>query len=517
MDADTLSAERAATLAGGDLTRPASPHVVLLTEGTYPYVLGGVSSWCHQLLGSLPDVRWTVLPVVAGATVRTPMFDVPDNAVVSDPIELWSLQRPVRRRDGGRSTDEAHDLPASLLRGLMGWDANPFKLVEALLSCGRDPASVRSAFRSRLAWEHYHDALAQLLAQDPVQLEVPFDHLDAAKLYQTLYWVARTAAVPLPDCDVIHLTAAGWAAIPAAIHRARTGTPVMLTEHGLYMREAYLAAILEGVPAGERFVRTRLARGLTRLSYAISDHLTPVSEFNARWEAGHGVSPDIIEVIPNGVVCDTEPTPLPRNRTIVSVGRIDPLKDVLTMLRVAAEVVRYRPDVQFVHYGPVSPGQESYGRACQLLHHRLGLGDRFRFLGPTRTPDAAVRSGDIALLTSISEGMPLAVLEAMAQARPVVATAVGGVPEVVSGCGLLAPPGHDEKLATAICTLLDDPSLAQVLALRGRARVARRFRQDAQMGAYRERLDQLTILRAIRGFRTHRWRATAAPVRDVAS
>ena len=65
--------------------------------------------------------------------------------------------------------------------------------------------------------------------------------MEAATLYQSLYWVARTAAVETPDVDVLLVTAAGWAAIPALVHKALHGTPLVLTEHGVYVREAYLA------------------------------------------------------------------------------------------------------------------------------------------------------------------------------------------------------------------------------------------------------------------------------------
>ena len=76
------------------------------------------------------------------------------------------------------------------------------------------------------------------------------DLVEAAALYQTLYWVARTAAEPTPACDLLHVTAAGWAAVPAVVHKALHGTPIVLTEHGVYLREAYLASVRSGDTAG---------------------------------------------------------------------------------------------------------------------------------------------------------------------------------------------------------------------------------------------------------------------------
>ena len=113
------------------------------------------------------------------------------------------------------------------------------------------------------------------------------------------------------------------------------------------------------------------------------------------------------------------------------------------MLRVAAQTTAHLPRRQFLHYGPVPRGEEIYGRSCVALHERLGLGERFRFMGPTADPTGVVRASDVVLMTSISEGLPMAILEAMGQARPVVSTGVGGVPEVVRGCGMVCAPGDD--------------------------------------------------------------------------
>ena len=91
-----------------------------------------------------------------------------------------------------------------------------------------------------------------MLAESVAEAGTPpaLDLLEAATLYQTLYWIARTAAVPTPETDVLHVTAAGWSAIPALVHKAMHGTPMVLTEHGVYVREAYLAAIRSGDCAG---------------------------------------------------------------------------------------------------------------------------------------------------------------------------------------------------------------------------------------------------------------------------
>jgi polysaccharide biosynthesis protein PelF len=94
----------------------------------------------------------------------------------------------------------------------------------------------------------------------------------------------------------------------------------------------------------------------------------------------------------------------------------------------------------------------------------------------------------VVLMTSISEGLPMSILEAMSQGRPVVSTGVGGVPDVVKGCGVVTAPGDDHGLALAVVTLLRNPELAWRLGQRGHGRLGRIFNEAACVERYRELL-----------------------------
>ena len=457
-------------------------RVLLTTEGTYPYEMGGVSSWCDLLVRELREFDWLVLPIVAPHG-RSAIFELPPHATALPPIEVWSERRP-RRRRGARGEG---DLPAVLARELLGWEGDVDSVLGAWLRCRRSPASVREAFRSTRGWTGFVDALSTVLDERVPAAGTPpeLDLVEAAELYQTLYWIARTAAAPTPDVDVLHATAAGWSSIPAAVHHALHGTPMIVTEHGVYLRETYLAAVRRAESAGRRFAATRLARGLTRVAYASADVVSPVTDANAHWETGLGLDAEKIVVVYNGLSTAPEAVPPPNTCTVVSVGRIDPLKDIHTMLRAAAATLEMVPEARFKHYGLVTPGEEAYGRSCELLHERLGLGDRFEFMGRTTDPNGAVRNADIVLMTSISEGLPMAILEAMGQARPVVATAVGGVPDVVRGCGIVTAPVQDRDIAVALTTLLRNPELAARLGRYGHRRLGRLFNQAECVDSYR--------------------------------
>src|ERR1035438_960115 len=89
---------------------------------------------------------------------------------------------------------------------------------------------------------------------------VRMDMATAVSCYQTLSWVAQAAATRLPPADVLHVTAAGWAGIPAIVSKELTGTPILLSEHGVFVREVYLAATRSSDGTGSRLLSTRLAR-----------------------------------------------------------------------------------------------------------------------------------------------------------------------------------------------------------------------------------------------------------------
>jgi len=470
------------------------PSILLTTEATYPYAVGGVSSWCHLVVGGLPEFAWYVLPIHAGGRRPRQLFELPAHASLAGRIEVWGEQLPRRRWIRDRLRGGRPSLPAELVRALIGWRPDHEELLDALVWCRRHPGELRATFRSVQAWRPFVQALREVLDERHPELAAPpeLDTVDAARLYQQLYWVARTAAAPTPRVDLLHTTAAGWAAVPAIVHRELHGTPLLLTEHGVYVREAYLAAARSRASAAERFLATRLGRGLCLAAYASADVISPVTGANAHWERKLGVPPERIRVIHNGIEPSGELTAAPRVGKVVTVGRIDPLKDVQTMLHVAAEVTRQLPAARFEYWGPPTKGQEAYAQACEELHRRLGLGDRFRFMGTTAEPLAVMRDADVVLMTSISEGLPMAVLEAMAQGRPVVATGVGGVPEVLRGCGIVVPSGDVARLATGVATLLRNPVFAERLGRRAYARVRERYTQRRCVEGYRTLLAELT-------------------------
>lgn len=154
------------------------------------------------------------------------------------------------------------------------------------------------------------------------------------------------------------------------------------------------------------------------------------------------------------------------------VGRLTPQKDPLAFLRVLAALRAEMPEARalLVGDGPLRSQAEA-------LASRLGLGAACRFTGVRRDVPALLAAMDLFVLSSVSEGFPFVVLEAMAMERPVVATAVNGVPELIEEgvSGHLVPRGDEGALTRAALALLRAPERAKALGRAARRRVAERF------------------------------------------
>jgi glycosyltransferase involved in cell wall biosynthesis len=174
---------------------------------------------------------------------------------------------------------------------------------------------------------------------------------------------------------------------------------------------------------------------------------------------------------------------------LLQVARLDYLKDHATALRTVAAVIPRWPGVRLVLVG-TGPEQG----AIEQLVREYKLEGHVRLLGLRTDVPRLLAGADLFLLTSISEGIPLTVIEAMAAGLPVVSTGVGGVPEVVEQgrTGLLAAAGDHATLAVRICELAANTSVRQDMGRRGRERAralfSERLMHDRYDRLYREML-----------------------------
>lgn len=207
-----------------------------------------------------------------------------------------------------------------------------------------------------------------------------------------------------------------------------------------------------------------------------------------------GIPAPRVEVIYNGVdLAAYDAAPLDRLQTraelgvaeeeplILQVARLDGLKDHRTAIRAFARVVAEQPAAKLMLVGD---GPEQ--RAIEEEIAERSIADRVQQLGLRDDVPRLLRAADLFLLTSISEGIPLTVIEAMGAGLPVVATRVGGVPEVVEHgeTGLLAPSGDDSALAAAMLELLRDPARREQFGAAGKAKAQATFSEAENHRAY---------------------------------
>lgn len=177
------------------------------------------------------------------------------------------------------------------------------------------------------------------------------------------------------------------------------------------------------------------------------------------------------------------------------VARVAPAKDYPTLIKAAATVVRAHPTALFVIVGQRSgvPEYIEHFALVSALIAEAGLTSHFVFTDHRDDVDRLIAAMDVCVLPTFAEGVPLAILEAMAQGKPVVATNVGGIPEIIDNgtTGLLVPLGDAPALARALVALLDDPELALRIGAAGRSHVGNHFGRATMASALRRLYEEL--------------------------
>jgi glycosyltransferase involved in cell wall biosynthesis len=163
----------------------------------------------------------------------------------------------------------------------------------------------------------------------------------------------------------------------------------------------------------------------------------------------------------------------------ITAGRIVAAKDYISLLRAFAQV---HADVSRTQLWIAGNGDDpEYQAALRIETERLGIDESVRWLGLRRDLPALLDAADGFVLASAWEGMPLALAEAMAMQKPIVATGVGGVAELTGNCGIVVPPRDPDALATAMLSILNTPAEArEFLGCSARRRVIDNFNIEAK-------------------------------------
>ena len=478
--------------------------VLLILEGTYPYVAGGVSSWVHALISDLPELRFGILSLASSWQSGARKYALPANLEFIQEISAldltpgWSADRPPTTRLW-QVLDRFHE---DIQQGRL---ENFAQLYELLGQPGNRHGSFLDLTRGPQIW--------QILGRiyEKYARDAPF--LD-------FYYCWRASHLPLlhlmysaiPNARVVHTVCTGWAGLLATLARYRLGRPMLLTEHGIYTNERRIeisqADWLEQGTADQAFFSaemgyfkllwTRLFEALGRLTYDHADGIYTLYRGNRELQTQFGASLEKIRIVPNGVRIQRfqgERAALPElgPLRVGFIGRVVPIKDVKTLIRSAKLVREQLPRVEFWLLGPYDedPG---YYEECLTLVELLGLQDCLRFYGPVPVADYYPQI-HLQVLTSISEGQPLVILEGYCSGLPCVATRVGACSELIDGLteddrglgasGLMTPVCNPEATAQAILDILTHPGLYDSMVKAAFARVQRYYDHHQMIAAYR--------------------------------
>nr|WP_240961573.1 GT4 family glycosyltransferase PelF [Nonlabens sp. Ci31] len=477
---------------------------MLVTEGTYPYNGGGVSTWSHILCTETKNTDFTIYAINAAFESAT-KYDLPVSVKNILQIPLWTPDEPHDYISYGDEYYKTIGKKVWTTRKPVSTQFTPLfkELLEFIYSDQKniplldeifkklwlyfEDYDFKETMRQEAVWKVYKETIEKVVKKER--------NPDASLMDLTIgmRWIYRflipLSITDVPKVDITHLTLSGFAVIPALIAQYKYGSKIVLTEHGVFIRERLLAINSSEYPFFLKKLLINFSEAFSRLTYYKAEKIISVNEFNIKWEQLYGAPLDKIEVIYNGVDHELfkpreKPEHLKGIPTVVALARIFELKDVLTMIRSCAFAKAKLPNIQYLVYGDDQAVPE-YTAECLDLIKKLQLENNFKLMGPRKNSHLLFCEGDVSILTSISEGFPYTVIESMASGIPVISTDVGGVKEALDeGSGFLCKPKNAEELGNRVVQLLLDEALRRSMGIHARQRVLDHFTLDLFIDQY---------------------------------
>ncbi|MGW5496519.1 DUF3492 domain-containing protein [Streptomyces olivaceoviridis] len=512
-------------------------RIGLVTEGGYPYVGGDAMLWCDRLVHGLDQHEFDVYALSRGRHQETEgLVPLPPQVGRVRTAPLWTAAddgvtygRRARRRFAeyygelvaavcaGAGTERTGSARAGVgsarASEIRSQDA-PAVLADrfgsalyALAELAREEGGLVAALRSDAAVRTLERACrAPRALRTAREARVPdlltvAAHLERALRPLSLDWYGDDG---LGGADLCHATSGGPAALCGLLARHFSGVPLLVTEYGVHLRSHYLTL---GPDAATSAVRALLGAFHGRLAaevYRGAEILTPGNAHVRRWQERCGADRTRIRTVYPGMAADrfTQAGESPDRadpHTLVWVGRVDPAKDLVSLLHAFAEVRKEEPEARLRIVGAPSGAEgEAYLGHCRALAAQLfpdeaegahAVGDNPVSFEEIGAPDAptlpdAYAAGAVVVLSSVVEGFPISLVEAMFCGRATVSTDVGAVVEVIGGTGLVVPPRNPRALAEACVALLRDPERRERLGAAARARALELFTVEQNIAAF---------------------------------
>lgn len=463
-------------------------RICLLAEGSYPYVVGGVSSWVQMLMEGCPEHEFFVYALGAEAGDRGKFkYKFPANVVGIQEVfldEILTCRSPSLKENILSAAERQciYDL-------VVGEKPIDVAAMARIFEQGRQRKNPLSIFMS----SDFFDIINQVYMDRYSYL--PFTDF---------FWTMRSMLLPLfyflhqplPEADVYHSVATGYCGIIGSLAAGVQHKPFLITEHGIYSRERETEIVKCSWAKGDfKSVWIQYFYNIARMAYRSASMVVTLFEQNAVIEQELGCSPEKIRIVPNGIRMERfqhigelqqHEGPL----VIGGVVRVVPIKDIITMLRAFLLVQQAIPDACLKVIGPYGEDREYYDM-CRQTVRTLQLRN-VEFTGSVDVAEYLPKL-DIMVLSSISEGQPLAVLEGQAARRPFVTTNVGCCRELIYGtdgdelgtAGAVTAPMDYRQMAREIIRLAKDFSLRRKMGNIGYQRVKNGYTYENFINSYR--------------------------------
>lgn len=465
--------------------------ICIVAEGCYPYVVGGVSGWVHSLIKTFPDKEFILLSIVANRSWRGKFaYELPENLTEVHEVYLEDFDWRETRKKGKTfklSKKEYQAMRSMVLNQRIDWDIifhlfrdKKFSIDELLM--GPDFYHIaRECYKIRYPHIIFSDFLWTLRS-----------------IYLPLFFVLKTE---VPPADLYHCVATGYAGVLGSMAKAFYGCGLMISEHGIYTREREEELIkAEWVEGIYKNIWIEQFKKMSQLAYNRADVVTSLYEYARKLQTELGCPAEKTRVTPNGI--DTERLQglsgkSEEEKNVIHIGavlRVTPIKDVKTMIQAFAFAKKEVPAIKLWIMGPCDEDEE-YAGECFDLVESLQVSD-IVFTGRVDIREYLGRM-DFTILTSISEGQPLTILESFAAKKPVIATDVGNCRELIYGgdddfgsAGILTHIMNLEEIATAMAELAENPELRIKMGENGYHRVMAKYRIQDMERVYQEIYDE---------------------------
>ncbi|MFB7687769.1 glycosyltransferase [Streptomyces sp. NPDC056140] len=498
-------------------------RIGLLTEGGFPGAAGASGLWCDRLVRGLGQHRFEVFardgePSPEGLPPNARIVRTAGRPAATSLIEraAFGEDRVSRKAYGRRDRRRFTEAYRALADGICAEDPHETSFptgLHALADLARERGGLPGALRSDDAVRTLEAACRAPGARRTVAAaglpdHLAFaDHLERALRPLSFDWYAEDA---LGAVDVCHATAGGTTALPGLLAKRFFGTPLLVTEYGVGLRAHYLATDAADRPAPLRALLAALHGRLAAETYRQAAVLTPGDAHARRWQERCGADRARIRTVHPGMAAERfaevgEDEESGDPATLVWIGRVEPAKDLVALLHAFADIRARQPDVRLrIVAVPRGGGHGEHRGNTYLAHcktfaaqlfpdeaagaHAVGENPvTFEELGGPEAPtlEDTYASAAVVVLSSVVEGFPTSLVEAMFCARATVSTDVGAVVEVIGGTGLVVPPRNPRALADACLALLRDPERRYRLGAAARARALELFTVEQNLAAFR--------------------------------